>query len=736
MASMESTALATSPTTRRPPQLRNLQPRAAAAIDFNDSDDDDGLLSADYKAQRKTERDLVEFFKNTPPPPPAPTILLSPFPDDDKKKRGLLQRLRPRKGSASLGSTNGSRSSVTMSGNTSSISARSAYTLSNRSPVGSTVGMEHGADVATLPNGKKYVMIAVDYKDGTGPGAPTTSIAPASSVSPGARISSDDSRQRVTSVVQQQPHPNIQVTTTIDDNSSIGPDKRRSIIIQAGGGDGAAFSLEQTPFLLDNFALDMDFILHPNTNATNNKHAGSTPSSPSTPSPQSNLSSHYHQMQQSPPQRTQSVGQNATAEAIHQHQHHIRKRSTSTPSIVHSQQAAIAAAGQPHRQHHRSPSSKSGQSSHSADDDLRRHGSRQRNKVTFSTAMQHIHPREDSNRARDDEQIVADALMRRLAAYKAQQERADGKELSRASANAAKAVTTSHQQQQDQLAVMPEITLPKPVSRRKVRHVQIQTQHCIMRPMYSQTDPLTDEYDPQDWPSSSRSTTTTTTTTTAMMTTTIATTTMTTSSASTSTSTSTDTGTDAAESLTTLGSCNNSNNNSSVALSCITSTAASSGQPRSEAASPPSTPTTMKTTTSATAVSTVMGNSPTTIHAQDMTSYSSSPTNLAKENEQLRQQVAIMQSQMQKMERELASETRARARTTAAMQDTREKFEMLSAMAYKKLKELIFQRHVLEMEVRELRVQVDLQNDEQDLGHHHHHHHHHHQQQSMTPVAG
>jgi hypothetical protein len=42
------------------------------------------------------------------------------------------------------------------------------------------------------------------------------------------------------------------------------------------------------------------------------------------------------------------------------------------------------------------------------------------------------------------------------------------------------------------------------------------------------------------------------------------------------------------------------------------------------------------------------------------------------------------------------------------MQDTRDKFEMLSAMAYKKLKEMIFQRHILEMEVRELRAQVDL----------------------------
>ncbi|KAG0037195.1 hypothetical protein BGZ89_008276, partial [Linnemannia elongata] len=51
---------------------------------------------------------------------------------------------------------------------------------------------------------------------------------------------------------------------------------------------------------------------------------------------------------------------------------------------------------------------------------------------------------------------------------------------------------------------------------------------------------------------------------------------------------------------------------------------------------------------------------------------------------------------------------RARTRTAVAMQDTRDKFEMLSAIAYKKIKEMIFQRHVLEMEVRELRAQVDM----------------------------
>lgn len=81
------------------------------------------------------------------------------------------------------------------------------------------------------------------------------------------------------------------------------------------------------------------------------------------------------------------------------------------------------------------------------------------------------------------------------------------------------------------------------------------------------------------------------------------------------------------------------------------------------------------------------------------------------------------------------------------MQDTREKFEMLSAMAYKKLKEMIFQRHVLEMEVRELRSQVDMQVEEKEMIHQqsqhsyqHQHQHpyqqqHHHQQQGFVAVG-
>jgi hypothetical protein len=72
------------------------------------------------------------------------------------------------------------------------------------------------------------------------------------------------------------------------------------------------------------------------------------------------------------------------------------------------------------------------------------------------------------------------------------------------------------------------------------------------------------------------------------------------------------------------------------------------------------------------------------------------------------------------------------------MQDTREKFEMLSAMAYKKLKDMIFQRHVLEMEVRELRAQVDMQMEEEEMIHQqsqHPYQQHHQQQQGFVAVG-
>jgi len=100
----------------------------------------------------------------------------------------------------------------------------------------------------------------------------------------------------------------------------------------------------------------------------------------------------------------------------------------------------------------------------------------------------------------------------------------------------------------------------------------------------------------------------------------------------------------------------------------------------------------------------------------------------------LRQQNASLQTQVAHLKRDLASEIRARTRTAVAMQDTRDKFEMLSAMAYKKLKEMIFQRHILEMESRELRVKVDMLTEEGDLYHPHqqqHIHQSHHSQQHI-----
>ncbi|KAF9954161.1 hypothetical protein BGZ70_010646 [Mortierella alpina] len=121
---------------------------------------------------------------------------------------------------------------------------------------------------------------------------------------------------------------------------------------------------------------------------------------------------------------------------------------------------------------------------------------------------------------------------------------------------------------------------------------------------------------------------------------------------------------------------------------------------------------TMTTTETSTAEAAVGGDGATPANVDNNNSSSSeSILQLQQELAQLRQHNTQLQSQVVTLQRDLAAETRARTRTAVAMQDTRDKFEMLSAMAYKKLKEMIFQRHVLEMEVRELRAQVDLNSD-------------------------
>jgi len=116
--------------------------------------------------------------------------------------------------------------------------------------------------------------------------------------------------------------------------------------------------------------------------------------------------------------------------------------------------------------------------------------------------------------------------------------------------------------------------------------------------------------------------------------------------------------------------------------------------------------------TAATSTDTLV--SPLTPVSPFTTSSSSSPLSPQEQEELtlLRAKNATLQAEIQSLKRDLASEMRARTRTAVAMQDTRDKFEMLSAIAYKKIKEMIFQRHVLEMEVRELRAQVDMHNAE------------------------
>ncbi|KAF9137165.1 hypothetical protein BG015_002814, partial [Linnemannia schmuckeri] len=417
-------------TTRKPVFRPLLQPRAAAAIDFNDDSDDsdNDFLSADYKAQRKTTMDLVDFFKNAPPPPPAPS--LPPVTVDDKKKRSLLQRLRNRK-SGSMLNGSGSSHRTSLLGLPGSGGA-----------VGSTVSAASGATSATLPNGKKYVMIAVDYKDTPGGTASTstattttpnmTQISPVTGITNALAASSPKRNSPTSSKRQSRAYPSgsddgTPVTgstllgsmhTTFDSNHlhSTTPlstggtgDARRSIIIQAGGGEGSSFILENSPFLLDNFALDTDFIM---------------PSSLG-------------------PQESKITGVTTTA--------------TST----------MMDAGQ----HRRTQSQRSG-FNQTTDGGISRRGT---NKVTFNIAGQ--------QQGAGDEDPVSKALAQRIADHKAQLLKNQG-------FLGDDGTDSANESGQESATKPPEVMLPKPISRKKVRHVQIQTQHCIMRPTYTQTEPM------------------------------------------------------------------------------------------------------------------------------------------------------------------------------------------------------------------------------------------------------
>ncbi|KAK3833504.1 MAG: hypothetical protein JOS17DRAFT_789539 [Linnemannia elongata] len=648
----------TSPLTARKPVFRPLlQPRAAAALDFNDDSDDsdNDFLSADYKAQRKTTMDLVDFFKNAPPPPPAPS--LPPVTVDDKKKRTLLQRLRNRKSGSMLNGAESSRANLLgLPGSTAAGGA------------GSTVSSASGA-TATLPNGKKYVMIAVDYKDSpasTSTAATTTPGITSALAAASPKRNSPTGSKRQSRVYPSGSDDGTPVTgstllgssmhTTFDSShlhSTSGlstggtGDTRRSIILQAGGGEGSSFILDNSPFLLDNFALDTDFILPSSLGAKDSKISGAT--------------------------------------------------TTGTSTMVD--------AGQQHR---RTQSQRSGYSQ-TADGGMSRRGT---NKVTFNIAGQ--------QQGAGDEDPVSKALAQRIANHKAQLLKNQGF-LGDDGADSA------NESGQESSTKPPEVTLPKPISRKKVRHVQIQTQHCIMRPMYTQTEPmesLVRDSEPREFSTQ-------------------------TSEGSCEMGTSTEL--DAAETAsiansTATGSTMTSGHimTAARATSKVASLVASLSQPTTLTGGIP--PSLLPKGTATTAMSTTSTAMSTT---STETLVPSTPLTTQEHEELLllRQKNASLQAQVITLQRDLSSEMRARTRTAVAMQDTRDKFEMLSAIAYKKIKEMIFQRHVLEMEVRELRAQVDMHAAEDAAvsaagtvevvspayrqHHHHHHQQHHGQQQSQ-----
>ncbi|KAK5822606.1 hypothetical protein F5H01DRAFT_336083 [Linnemannia elongata] len=667
---------------RKPPGFRNLQPRDAARMDFNDDSDEDsgGILSADYIAQRKTTQDLVDFFKSAPPPsPPQQPLNLSPI-DDEKKKRPLLQWLRPRKSGSNLNAAGSIAGGSTLGGGTARNSILVQGTggaTSNMSTVsGVTMGKgKNGEDIttSTLPNGRKYIMIAVDYKEGEGgpqqPRSAGSTNSDVLSISNGSFMTTTRLPNGGTVSRRQSRIPDdaaltieglspgaaaakrlsiLSNTFGSDLNGSGGGDKRRSNLqtnaTESSNKDGSKFVLGGSPFLLENFALDSDFM-------------------------------------------GQATGVSASGGG---------------PALSELQ---------------RSASNKSGAAAGGESAGISRTGSKRGNKVKFSL----LGGQNADGGEPMDETVVAEALAQRLASYKAQQQ---GKSSTTTTTTTSTSTTTTtdgggsstsqEQQQQD----YPEIVLPKPVSRKKVRHVQIQTQHCVMRTMHTQTEPyenLVHDLDIKEW-----------------------------SSAPPSVSGSTEVGSTTAGSTITSSSGGASNSSgkkdastgvvtSARANSKVASLVASLTQPtpattattttlatRSAATSPTTTtppnpfpnPTdsngaSLKSPTTPTASSAFLETS-TSTSTESPASPTTDPSNLREELALLREQNATLHSKVSSLQRDLAAETRARNRTAVAMQDTRDKFEMLSAMAYKKLKEMIFQRHILEMEVRELRAQVDL----------------------------
>ncbi|KAF8940289.1 hypothetical protein EDD21DRAFT_419318 [Dissophora ornata] len=631
---MDNYSSTSSNASTRKSTFRNLQPRAATTAGFDDSDDDDmsGLMRSKLKTvQRSETQDLADFLRSTTPPPSqAPNLPSANVVVDEKKKRTLLQRLRA--GKSNLSSRD--RNSVLVP------------PLQQRGGTGSSIstGSRGDNEVATLPNGKKYIMIAVDYKhDSDGESA---AIQGANGVDAGRQSITSASLPKRSSRGEEsglkrasllKSNPDIQVTTTIDDNhyngnydnnngnnnysnnsskrSSFGTDKRRSIVIQAGGGEGSSFMLDDTPFLLDNFALDTDFIMPASTTATDQ-----------------NQSRH----------------------------HNAPNGRLSPPS-----------SGGGYGGHSRTSSSRSGYALQGSEN-----GSKRGTKVTFNIADRPEHNM--------DEDAVSRALTNRIASYKAQMAKGmlppEPTDSGYNSSNRNNNGNDAHAQERSRV---PEVILPKPVSRKKVRHVQIQTQHCIMRPMYTQTEPDDFTFAQQDLDVKEFATQTCFTD---------------------SASGTTEIGTSTDSESTVVPSINSVNPPDSKVANLIASLTQSA--------------------THSTSTGTITATDAKSFSSSSSFSSTQTSTTTTQDQEELirlRQQNIALKAQVSTLQRDLAAETRARARTAVAMQDTRDKFEMLSAMAYKKLKEMIFQRHVLEMEVRELRAQVDMLSEEGDLYNQRHH---------------
>ncbi|KAF9095491.1 hypothetical protein BGX29_009016 [Mortierella sp. GBA35] len=629
---------------RKTPAFRNLQPRAAARMDFNDdSDDEDGILSADYIAERKTTQDLVDFFKSGPPPsPPRTNANLPPIMEDEKKKKPLLQWLRPKKSGSSLnGGVDGSALGTASGRNSVLVQGTATSNMSTVSGV--TMGKgKNGEDITTsiLPNGRKYVMIAVDYKEGEdgqrsagSVGSDALGISNGSYMAttrlPNGGTASSRRASRVPDDVDSlipgsSKRMSILSSTLGSDLGLHGGEKRRSILQTSTTDSNEGFKsvLGGGSFLLENFALGTDFMGQGGSSAGGSGGSGGfTGTSPS-------------ELQ-------------------------------------------------------RSPSTKSG----AGGSEISRTGSKRGNKVKFDISG-------DPNASGEpmDESVVAEALAERLASHKAQQQ---GKA---ATITTTATTTTDGGSSSSIQEEFPDIILPKLVSRKKVRHVQIQTQHCVMRTMHTQTEPyeaLVHDLDVKEWSSAP------------------------------SISGSTEAGTSTASTIapsTALSSFGKKDASTDVVTSerpnsKVASLVASLTQPT---AATTATTTTLATRSAATSPTTTSPSIPfpspidtksltttsTSVSATEPASASadtsSDPAALREELAQLREQNATLQTKVSILQRDLAAETRARNRTAVAMQDTRDKFEMLSAMAYKKLKEMIFQRHVLEMEIRELRAQVDM----------------------------